>query len=267
MNSAPVPDDRFRSGSPDRFGFAWSEYSKILPESRAQLERWLGSTGLASFQGKRVLDVGCGMGRNAYWMARAGAVEVVAVDVDHRTLEAARRNLAGLENVRVRQLSIYDLDPEVVGLADRVTCIGVLHHLADPGEALRRMWSCVKPGGDMLLWCYGMKGNRWLLPLLWPIRAVGSRLPINATHVIARVVASASWPVVRAWPWRTEYFRNLRTLSYRTFESIVFDQFLPKIAHYWTREDLEVLLGPLQGTARVELVQGNSWHVQVEKHS
>ena len=29
-------------GSPDRFGYEWSTYSTILPESKGQLERWLG---------------------------------------------------------------------------------------------------------------------------------------------------------------------------------------------------------------------------------
>src|SRR5262249_37908162 len=35
-------------GSPDRFGYEWATYSTILPESRGQLERWLGSTTLES---------------------------------------------------------------------------------------------------------------------------------------------------------------------------------------------------------------------------
>ena len=39
--------DQESQGSPDRFGYEWVNYSTILPEHKGQLERWLGSTGLA----------------------------------------------------------------------------------------------------------------------------------------------------------------------------------------------------------------------------
>ncbi|MCX7807709.1 MAG: class I SAM-dependent methyltransferase, partial [Deltaproteobacteria bacterium] len=78
-------------GSSDRFGYEWAHYARILPEHERQLSRWMGSTGLASFAGKRVLDVGCGMGRNPFFMLKHGAKEVVAIDIDERSLEAARR--------------------------------------------------------------------------------------------------------------------------------------------------------------------------------
>ena len=83
--------DKDHQGSPDRFGYEWASYSEVLPESKRQLERWLGATGLASFAGKRVMDVGCGMGRNPYWFMDAGATSVLAVDVDDGSLGAARR--------------------------------------------------------------------------------------------------------------------------------------------------------------------------------
>src|SRR3954467_1802364 len=119
---AEAEDTRTHKGSPDRFGYQWSSYVSIVPESRAQLERWLGSTGLESFRGKRVMDVGCGMGRNPYWIAQAGAAAVVGVDVDDRSLDAARRNLAPLPNASVAKCTAYELDAESLGGPfDRVT--------------------------------------------------------------------------------------------------------------------------------------------------
>jgi 2-polyprenyl-3-methyl-5-hydroxy-6-metoxy-1,4-benzoquinol methylase len=262
--SNPAPS--VEQGSPDRFGYEWSTYSEILPESKAQLSRWLGSTGLASFAGKRVMDVGCGMGRNPYWMLDAGAKEVVAVDVDDGSLAAARKNLAKFENARVVKGSAYDLSSDELGLFDRVTCIGVLHHLDDPRQALQRMWSCVAPGGDLVLWCYAKEGNRLMLPVIQAFRAVGSRLPITASHAIAKGITFAAWPAIRFIPWRTDYYRALGKLSFKNVESIVFDQMLPHIAHYWTRREMSELAAALPGgTPFVEFVQGNSWHVRVAK--
>jgi 2-polyprenyl-3-methyl-5-hydroxy-6-metoxy-1,4-benzoquinol methylase len=262
----PANDQRTHQGSPERFGYEWSNYSAILPESRGQLERWLGSTTLASFAGKRVLDVGCGMGRNPFWYLQAGAASVLAVDIDDGSLAAARQNLAPFANARVERRSAHDLDPSSIGSFDRVTCIGVLHHLAEPENALRRMWSCVAPGGDLVLWCYAKEGNRLTLPIIQSFRALGSRMPIAATHALAKGLALVGWPVIHAVPWTTEYYRRLRTLSFHNVESIIFDQILPRVAHYWTRDDMERLTGLLDGgRARVEFVDGNSWHATISK--
>jgi 2-polyprenyl-3-methyl-5-hydroxy-6-metoxy-1,4-benzoquinol methylase len=253
-------------GSPDRFGYEWSTYAAILPESRGQLERWLGSTGLGSFRGKRVLDVGCGMGRNPYWYLQAGAASVLGVDMDDGSLAAARKNLAPFPNARVEKYSAYDLDPKVQGTFDRVTCIGVLHHLEDPPNALAKMWSCVAPGGDLVLWCYAREGNRVLLPVIQAFRAIGSKAPIGVTHALAKAVTVLAWPAIHALPWRTDYYRSLRTLSFRNVESIVFDQMLPRIAHYWTGAEMKQLTGLLAGgRPTLEFVQGNSWHARIER--
>lgn len=260
-------EEKVLLGSTDRFGYEWANYAEILPEHERQLGRWMGSTGLASFRGKRVLDVGCGMGRNPFFMLKNGASHVTGVDVDEGSLGAAQKNLAGRADARIEKCSAYDLDPEKLGTFDRVTCIGVLHHVADPELALSKMWSCVAPGGDVVLWCYAKEGNRLFLPAIQAFRFLGSRLPIEATHTLAKATSQVAWPLFQTIPFQTDYYRHLRTLSKKNVESIIFDQMLPKIAHYWTRADMERLVRPLGGRAHIEFVQGNSWHVRVEKPS
>ena len=153
-----------------------------------------------------------------------------------------------------------------LGIFDRVTCIGVLHHLAEPENALRRMWSCVAPGGDLVLWCYAKEGNRLMLPVIQSFRAMGSRLPLGVTHGVAKAVTALAWPAIKTFPFRTDYYRRLRTLSFKNVESIIFDQMLPHIANYWTRADMERLAGLLDGgRPQIEFVQGNSWHANIAK--
>ena len=262
MNEA---DTKNISGSPDRFGYQWARYSKILPESRAQLERWLGSTPLSSFKEKTVLDVGCGMGRNPYWIAKEGAKRVVAIDFDDESLDAARRNLSECSNVEVKKISVYDLSAETTGTFDCVTCIGVLHHLGDPKEALRKMWACVAPGGDLILWCYASEGNRMLVPVIQTLRAVGSRLPMLASRALAKSITLAAWPAIQFTPWKTDYYKNLKKLSFNNVECIILDQMIPRISHYWTAQEMRGLLSPLKGRLSLEFVQGNSWHARLTK--
>lgn len=265
QNSSSESADRNHLGSPERFGYEWSTYHEILPESREQLVRWMGSTGLDSVKGKDVMDVGCGMGRNPYWMAKAGAKSVLGVDLDDGSLAAARKNLEPLDNARVEKCSAYDLDPEKLGTFDRVTCIGVLHHLAEPELALRKMWACVRPGGELVLWCYGKEGNNLLVPVIQSVRAVCSRLPLPAAHGVAKVITVGLWPALHVLPIKTDYYKKLKTLSFGNVQSIVFDQIIPRIANYWTREDMHRLVRPLGGDVFVEFVQGNSWHARITK--
>ncbi|MES2505050.1 MAG: class I SAM-dependent methyltransferase [Myxococcota bacterium] len=254
-------------GSPDRFGYEWARYSEILPESRLQLQRWFGSTGLHTCAGKSVMDVGCGMGRNPYWMLKAGAKELLAVDADDNSLAAAQKNLAEFDQARVQKCSVYNLNPKEQGTFERVTCIGVLHHLEHPELALQKLWSCVKPGGDLILWCYALEGNRGLLPLIQLLRSIGARAPLWLTHALAKAITLVAWPLILWWPWRNEYYKRLKVLSFKNVESIIFDQILPKIANYWTKEDMQRLTSGLSGAdVFLEFVQGNSWHVRALKH-
>ena len=179
---------------------------------------------------------------------------------------AARQNLAPFTNARVETRSAHDLDPAALGTFDRVTCVGVLHHLADSENALQRMWSCVAPGGDLVLWCYAKEGNRLMLPIIQSFRAMGSRMPLGVTHAVAKTVTALAWPAIKTFPFRTDYYRRLRTLSFKNVESIIFDQMLPHIAHYWTRADMEGLTGALAGgRPSIEFVQGNSWHANIAR--
>jgi SAM-dependent methyltransferase len=141
MHQAP----RDLRGSPDRFGYEWGAYAEILPEYEEQFRRWTVHLHPQNWRGKGFLDVGCGMGRNSFWPMTYAARGGCAVDLDDRSLESARRNLARFPSVEVRRSITYDLP-----FADRYDitfAIGVIHHLEDPQRAVKRMTRAVKPGG------------------------------------------------------------------------------------------------------------------------
>ena len=79
-------------------------------------------------------------------------------------------------------------------------------------------------------------------------------------------MTALAWPALRTLPFRTDYYRRLRTLSFENVESIIFDQMLPRIANYWTFEDMGRLVGRLEGGSPVlKLVEETSWHARVTK--
>ena len=222
-------------GSPDRFGYEWDVYAEILPEHEEQFRRWTVPLEPQDWQGKDFLDVGCGMGRNSYWPLKYGATGGVAVDIDERSLESARRNLKPFPGMRVMRASVYDLPFE--DRFDFAFSIGVVHHLEYPQRALERMVRTVKPGGRVLIWVYGRENNRWLVSVLDPFRRVlFSRLPIGVAHHLSLYPAVLIWLLVRLGVRPIEYFRLIRKFDFAHLRAIVFDQMLPRIAHYWPRE-------------------------------
>jgi len=106
--------------------------------------------------GMRVVDAGCGYGRNLVYLLRAGC-EVFAVDADPRGVAHVRALAAQLapglpaENFRVGAIERLEF-PDA--FADVVICNSVLHFARDEEQFLamvEELWRVVRPGG--LLFC------------------------------------------------------------------------------------------------------------------
>src|SRR5689334_5343170 len=97
-----------RKGSPERFGYSWNRFHEITREQEQQFLLWTTNIPKEDWTGKRFLDAGCGAGRNSYWPMSYGAASCVAADLDERSLQAARENLARFSTAEVRRCSIYD---------------------------------------------------------------------------------------------------------------------------------------------------------------
>ena len=98
-----------------------------------------------------VADVGCGTGNVAELLAPC-VNEIIAVDQSAPMLEAAEQRLGGAENVRFVQGAVESL-PLADSSVDAVVCVLVLHHVDDPGAALREMARALRSdrGGGVAL--------------------------------------------------------------------------------------------------------------------
>jgi SAM-dependent methyltransferase len=124
-------------------------------------ETLLGRAGLRA--GLRVVEVGCGSGNTACWVAQqvAPGGSVVGLDVSADQIEQARRQAARrhLHNIEFHVADAYAPRlPE--GTFDLAYCRLVLMHLTRPADALAAMRALVRPGGVVV--CEEMDLGCWL---------------------------------------------------------------------------------------------------------
>ena len=106
--------------------------------------------------GMRVVDAGCGYGRNLVHLLRQGC-EIFALDADRDGVEHVRNLSASLETglpVENFQVGVIEQMPFPSAFADVVICSSVLHFARDEDhfrKMLSELWRVLKPGG--MLFC------------------------------------------------------------------------------------------------------------------
>jgi SAM-dependent methyltransferase len=101
---------------------------------------------------RRILDAGCGGGRNLPYFLRRG-FNIRVADAEARAIDAARR-IAAESGVELSQEQMYcgalDALPWEDQSVDAVICSAVLHFARDErewGAMVREMWRVLAPGG------------------------------------------------------------------------------------------------------------------------
>jgi 2-polyprenyl-3-methyl-5-hydroxy-6-metoxy-1,4-benzoquinol methylase len=139
----------------------------------------------ARWKGKRVLEVGCGIGTDSINFARAGA-ELTAVDLSGESLRIAqqRASVMGVEDrIEFVQANAEELTSAVSGgQFDLVYSFGVIHHTPRPERALAEMRTLAAPRGTLKVMVY----HRHSCKVLWILAAEGHGRFWDADELIAK---------------------------------------------------------------------------------
>lgn len=157
ISTDSVPHER---GSADSFEAIYSRWrAEDTAVRRAFLE---------SCRGRTVLEVGCGIGKDARFLSENG-IDYLGVDSSLSTLRLARRHfeLAGLPPRFVNGDAIRLPFPD--GSFDIVISIGVLHHVVGTREACREARRVLKPGGTLRVMFYARDSYHYAL-VDWVVR-------------------------------------------------------------------------------------------------
>lgn len=108
-------------------------------------------------RGKRVLEIGCGMGFHTELLVRAGAI-VTAIDLSPTSVGATQTRL----QQKKLDADVRQMDAEALAFPDAsfdmVWSWGVIHHSSRTGRIVREIERVVKPGGDARIMVYNLEG-------------------------------------------------------------------------------------------------------------
>lgn len=161
----------------EQFFSQYSRMSRSVEGLKGAGEWHVLKTMLPDFQGKRVLDLGCGFGWHCIYAVEHGAAAVVGIDISEKMLEEARkRNASPLIEYKCMPVEDFDYKPEAF---DVVISSLTFHYLESFDNICRDVFRCLSKGGTFVFsvehpvftaygtqdWYYDPKGEI----LHWPV--------------------------------------------------------------------------------------------------
>ncbi len=229
----------------------WTTFDSAAAEWQDSFLDYAAPLGPEDFLGRLVLDAGCGYGRHAFFAARFGA-EVVALDSSLDAIRSCRANTDGCDRVHPVLGDIHS-PPLRDGLFSLTYCFGVLHHLEQPWDAVRRLGALLAPGGRLSLWVYGPRQGL-TLQVNNALRGVTTNLDAEELYRTSRWIARGlrvfshtpyRWfgqvPVARSLVSHLPVHDHARW-PFDVVVADVYDRLRIPVRHWFTREQLEAWL-------------------------
>jgi ubiquinone/menaquinone biosynthesis C-methylase UbiE len=196
----------------------------------AEFDRW---------RGKRVLEVGCGIGTDTMSFLRAGA-DVTAVDLSSESLNVARRRARtyGFED----RIHFFEANAEQLAETvpaepyDLVYSFGVLHHTPHPDRAFDQIRAYLSPGGTLKIMMYYTCSWK----VLWAVLGYGRGRFWDWRRIIAQhSEAQTGCPVTYTYT-KTELTELLRRHGFRVTDvrvEHIFPYRIPEYVQYRYRKE------------------------------
>lgn len=203
------------------------QWNKIYDKNKWLFTEWIKPFKLKDFEGKTVLDCGCGGGQHLNFVA-PHCKHITGIDLN--TPDIARKNTKKYKNVRVVEGDIAKI--KLKKKFDVAFSIGVLHHTDNPAKSFNNIKKMVKKNGRLIIWVYSWEGNflnRTLVEFLK--KHIFLRLNKNILWILSLITNTLMYlPIytvyllpIRCLPFY-EYFQNWRKLSFMRNNQNVFDK-------------------------------------------
>lgn len=198
---------------------------------------------LASCRGRKVLEVGCGIGKDARFLTENG-IDYTGIDYSFRTLQLAQQHLeyAGLpQRFGNADATVLPFADDTFGLA---MSIGVIHHIVGTREAARELMRVTAPEGIVRVMFYNRHSYHYALvnwvvrPLIWLMMRAR---PLEALLPILPAKFRNLYSICKQDGYSRE--RILATSADTSFPGQ--DNFIPR-SGFWTEAEMRTLFAGLE---------------------
>ncbi len=174
----------------------------------AEFEKW---------QGKKILEIGCGIGTDTINFAKNGG-RVTAIDLSEKSLELVhqRAKVYNLEDkIKFYCGDIEELSKIVpVEPYDLIYSFGVIHHTPHPEKVIKEIQKYTKPGTVIKVMVY----NRYSWPVFWIL--LKNRLAFwKLDELIAKYSESNDCPITYTYSyWKVvNLFKNFKDIKIKIY--------------------------------------------------
>ena len=130
----------------------------VLDKEHIDLVLGFDKEGYEIYNDKKILEGGCGTGRESMYIASKGA-DLTSIDLTDKSLNIAEKQSKKYQfkhQIKFIKASVLDL-PFQDSSFDIVLSSGVIHHTTKPYKAFRELCRVLKPNGIIILYVY----NNW----------------------------------------------------------------------------------------------------------
>ena len=198
---------------------------------------------LESCRGRKVLEVGCGIGKDARFLTENG-IDYIGLDYSFRTLGLAQKHFDFVGLCK----RFVNGDAVALPFADntfgQAISIGVIHHIVGTPEACRELMRVTEPGGTVRVMFYNRESYHYAL-VNWVVRPL--------------IWLMLHLPVLEAFlRWAPDKYRHLYAISRQhgfsrerllaTSADTSFagqDNFIPR-SGFWTEQEMRELFAGLE---------------------
>ncbi len=144
------------------FGYQWNKFASTQLDKASKLNiskvRFFAETGWdkQDLTGQNILEVGSGAGRFSQIILDHTKGTLYSVDYSN-AVEANYKNNGPNDRLSLFQASVYEM-PFQKNQFDKVFCFGVLQHTPDVQKTVKSLIDMAKPGGEVVVDFYPLKG-------------------------------------------------------------------------------------------------------------
>lgn len=194
---------------------------------------------LEYIRNKKVMDVGVGSGRIINNLIKFNPQKVVGIEPS-TAINVAKKNI---NSPIVELLNLKAQNINFNNEFDYVFSLGVIHHIPEYKEAIKKIYNSLKRDGKFIIWVYGKEGNELYLLIFNNLRRITTLLPDFILRIISQFLAIITYMygfLCKFIPLPLkDYFINVfNKFSFKHKSYVIFDQLNPAFAKYFSKEEL-----------------------------